>query len=192
MGSAGLKDVTALLIEWSNGNRAALDELTPLLYDQLRLAASRALRRERPGHTLQTTALVHELYLKLIDQNRVRWNDREHFLAVAAQISRRILVSYARRRGSLKRGGAKTMVSFDDSLSPVSGRDVDLVALDEALEALSRMDPQQSRIVELRFFGGLSIEATARVVGISPSTVKREWSIARIWLFRELSGNAEH
>ena len=187
MGSAGGKDVTTLLVEWSNGDRSALDELTPLVYQQLRRLAAQALHRERPGHTLQSTALAHEAFLKLVDQQRVRWHDREHFFAVASQIIRRILVSHARKRNALKRGGSNTAISLQESLSPLQGRDIDLAALDDALEALAKMDAQQARIVELRFFGGLSIEGAARVLGISPSTVNRDWNLARAWLKRELT-----
>lgn len=184
------KDITTLLLEWEGGNHDALQELTPLVYDQLRHLAARALHRERPGHTLQSTALVHEAYLKLVDQQRVHWHDRDHFFAIAAQIIRRILVSHARGRKALKRGSANTVITLDESVTPVPGRDVDLVALDDALETLSRLDEQQGKIVELRFFGGLSIESTARVLGISSSTVKREWNLARAWLRRELTGAA--
>ena len=188
--AGGSKDVTTLLVEWSGGNHNALEELTPLVYDQLRLLAARALRGERPGHTLQSTALVHEAYLKLIDQNRVQWHDREHFFAVAAQIIRRILVNYARGRKAHKRGGGQAMIALDDSITPVQGRDVDMVALDDALETLAKMDPQQARIVELRFFGGVSIEGTARMLGVSASTVTRDWNLARAWLKRELARSA--
>jgi RNA polymerase sigma factor (TIGR02999 family) len=184
------KDITTLLVEWSGGNHNALDELTPLVYDQLRRLAAHALRRERPGHTLQSTALVHEAYLKLIDQHRVHWQDREHFFAVAAQIIRRILVNHARSRNAFKRGGGNAMVTLDESSTSIQSREVDLVALDDALESLSKMDPQQGRIVELRFFGGLSIEAAARVLGISSSTVTRDWNLARAWLKRELTRTA--
>jgi RNA polymerase sigma factor (TIGR02999 family) len=184
---AGSKDITALLLEWGKGNHDALQELTPLVYDQLRHLAAGALRRERPGHTLQSTALVHEAYLKLIDQQRVRWQDRDHFFAIAAKIIRRILVTHARGRNAVKRGGANVVITLDESITPVHGPDVDLVSLDEALESLARMDPQQGKIVELRFFGGLSIESTAQVLGISDSTVKREWNLARAWLKRELT-----
>ena len=161
--------------------------MTPLVYDQLRRLAARALGHERPGHTLQSTALVHEAYLRLIDQNRVQWHDRDHFFAIAAQLIRRILVSHARGRNAIKRGAEHTRVTLDESLTPLEGREIDLVALDDALESLSKMDPQQGRIVELRFFGGLSIEGTAHVLDVSASTVKREWNLARAWLKRELT-----
>jgi RNA polymerase sigma factor (TIGR02999 family) len=184
------KDVTTLLVEWSGGNSQAFNELIPLVYDQLRQLAARQLRRERPNHTLHSTALVHEAYLKLIDQRRVQWKDREHFFAVASQVIRRILVTYARSRHASKRGSGATMLAFDESIALPDRKDVDLVALDDALESLSRLDAQQGRIIELRFFGGLSIDGTARVMGISTSTVTRDWNVARAWLFRELSRSA--
>ncbi|MGA2581620.1 MAG: sigma-70 family RNA polymerase sigma factor [Bryobacteraceae bacterium] len=185
------KDVTTLLLEWRGGNRAALDELMPLIYAEFRQLASRALSRERPNHTLQSTALAHELYLKLIDQKRAQWGDREHFFAMASQIIRRILVDYARRRHAQRRGGLDTRITLDEALAPQQDRDFNLVVLDNALEALSQIDSQQARIIELRFFGGLSIEATGRILGVSPSTVNREWNLARAWLYRELSRSAD-
>jgi RNA polymerase sigma factor (TIGR02999 family) len=185
------KDVTTLLLEWRGGNRAALDELMPLIYAEFRQLASRALSRERPNHTLQSTALAHELYLKLIDQKRAQWGDREHFFAMASQIIRRILVDYARRRHAQRRGGLDTRITLDEALAPQQDRDLNLVELDDALEALSQIDSQQARIIELRFFGGLSIEATGRILGVSPSTVNREWNLARAWLYRELSRSAD-
>ena len=185
------KDVTTLLLEWSGGNRAALDELMPLIYAEFRQLATRALSRERPNHTLQSTALAHELYLKLIDQKRAQWRDREHFFAMASQIIRRILVDYARRLHAQRRGGLDTRITLDEALAPQQDRDLNLVELDNALEALSRIDSQQARIIELRFFGGLSIEATGRILGVSPSTVNREWNLARAWLYRELSRSAD-
>jgi RNA polymerase sigma factor (TIGR02999 family) len=185
------KDVTTLLLEWRGGNRAALDELMPLIYAEFRQLASRALSRERPNHTLQSTALAHELYLKLIDQKRAQWGDREHFFAMASQIIRRILVDYARRRHAQRRGGLDTRITLDEALAPQQDRDFNLVVLDNALEALSQIDSQQARIIELRFFGGLSIEATGRILGVSPSTVNREWNLGRAWLYRELSRSAD-
>ena len=178
-------------MEWRRGSREALDELTPLVYDQLRILAARALRRETPGHTLQTTALAHEAYLKLIDQSRVEWQDREHFFAVVATMIRRILVTHARRRHAVKRGGMRAPVTLHEAVAPIPGMSLEILALDAALENLSRMDPQQSRIVELRFFGGLSIEETSRVLAISTATVNREWNLARAWLHRELTGREE-
>jgi RNA polymerase sigma factor (TIGR02999 family) len=184
------KDITTLLVEWSNGKASALDELTPLVYDALRQMAARALQHERPGHTLQPTALVHEL--KLVDQSRIKWQDRDHFFAVTSQILRRVLVSYARTRNASKRGGGSTLVGLDESITPSPAREVDLVALDDALQNLSKLDPQQERIIELRYFGGLSIESTARILGISTSTVSRDWNLARAWLQRELTRGAAH
>lgn len=184
------QEITALLAEWSHGDQTALDELAPLVYDELRQVAARALRRERPGHTLQSTALVHEAFLKLIGQRRVQWQDREHFFAVASQIIHRILITHARSRNCAKRGGGKAMLEFDESIALPGARNLDLLALDDALESLSQMDPQQGRVIELRFFGGLSIEGTAQVLGISASTVNREWNLARAWLHRELSRGA--
>ena len=184
------KDVTTLLLDWSRGDQEALNQLAPLVYDGLHRIAARQLRRERGSHTLQSTGLVHEVYLKLIDQQRVHWHDRDHFFAVASQMIRRILVSYARARKAGKRGGGETHFEFDEGIALPGGRGADLVALDDALEALSQMDPQQGRIVELRFFGGLSIEGTANVLGISPATVKRDWNVARAWLYRQLSRSA--
>jgi RNA polymerase sigma factor (TIGR02999 family) len=185
------KDITTLLLEWSGGNRAALDELMPMVYEELRQLATRALSRERPNHTLQSTALANELYLKLIDQKRVQWRDREHFFAMASQMVRRILVDYARRIHAKRRGGPHTMITLEEALTPQKDRDLNLVELDNALEALSQIDSQQARIIELRFFGGLSIEATGRILGVSSSTVNREWNLARAWLYRELSRTAD-
>jgi RNA polymerase sigma factor (TIGR02999 family) len=185
------KDVTTLLHDWSSGaNLAALDELMPLVYGELRKVAARHFRRESPGNTLQSTALVHEAYLKLVDQHRVQWKDREHFFAVTAQIIRRILVTHSRKRKAAKRGGGETKLLFDDALGvPGSGAGFDLTALDDAMTDLASTDAQQAKIVELRFFGGLSIEATAEFLGISPATVKRDWVVAKAWLFRQLSRN---
>jgi RNA polymerase sigma factor (TIGR02999 family) len=181
-------DVTGLLVEWRNGNGEALNRLMPLVYDELHALAARQLRRERPTHTLQSTALVHEAYLRLIDQRRVQWNDREHFFAVASQMIRRILVSHARGRHAVKRGGVHTTLVLDESIATPEQREIDIEALDDALERLAQLDPQQARIVELRFFGGLSIESTAGFLRISPATVKRHWNVAKAWLYREISG----
>jgi RNA polymerase sigma factor (TIGR02999 family) len=192
VGRPASKDVTTLLLEWRDGNRQALDDLMPLVYDQLRHLAARQLRHERPNHTLHSTALVHEAYLKLIDQRRVHWKDREHFFAVAAQAIRRILVTYARSRNASKRGGGNTLLAFDESIALPERKDVDLIRLDDALESLARLDPQQARIIELRFFAGLTIEGTAEVLEISASTVNREWNLARAWLHRELARSSAH
>jgi RNA polymerase sigma factor (TIGR02999 family) len=187
MDSSLRKDVTTLLREWRDGDRDALNELMPLVYYQLRQLAARQLKRERAGHTLQSTALVHEAYLQLVDQSHANFKDREHFIAAAAQIMRHILVSHARKRGSLKRGGGTIMLALDESVALRGRKEMDLVAIDNALQSLSQIDPQQGRIVELRFFGGLSIQSTATVLGISSSTVSRDWDLARSWLHRELS-----
>jgi RNA polymerase sigma factor (TIGR02999 family) len=188
MPAAGEKgDVTGLLLEWRSGNQEALNRLIPLVYEELHKLAARQLRRERATHTLQSTALVHEAYLRLIDQRRVEWHDRDHFFAVASQMIRRILVSHARNRKAAKRGGVQTTLVLDESIAAPSRRRVDLEALDDALEALARLNPQQARIVELRFFGGLSIESTANFLQIAPATVKRHWNVAKAWLYREVS-----
>lgn len=190
--SALQPDVTQLLVNWSKGDRQALEQLTPLVYGELRRLASRYLRRERPGHTLQSTALVHEAYLRLIDQRYVQWQNRAHFFGIAAQIIRRILVDHARAHQAQKRGADACVLSLDEAVAAPVKRDLNLVALDDALEDLARLDPQQSRIVELRFFTGLSIDETAEVLGISPATVKRDWVVAKAWLHRQLSRSAAH
>ena len=179
-------NVTDLLIAWSGGNKDALDELIPLVYDELRRQASRYLRRERAGHTLQTTALIHEAYLRLVNQKDVHLQNRAHFFGVAARLMRQILVDHARTRGRAKRGGSDIRVSLDEALAVAKDETVDLIAIDEALNRLAEIDPQQSRIVELRFFSGLSVEETSDVLEISPATVKRDWRVARAWLHREL------
>jgi RNA polymerase sigma factor (TIGR02999 family) len=180
-------DVTQILKDWSTGNREALDQLLPAVYDELRRLANHYLRGERPDHTLQPTALVHEAYLRLIDQRSVSWQNRAHFFGVAAQIMRRILVDHARSHISEKRGGQRRKLSLDEAVSWASERDLDLVALDDALTALSAFDERKGRIVELRFFGGLSVEETAEVLSVSPQTVLRDWSLAKAWLFNELN-----
>jgi RNA polymerase sigma factor (TIGR02999 family) len=185
------QNVTQLLIGWSQGDKAALDALLPLVYEELRTQASRYLRRERPGHTLQTTALIHEAYLKLVDQKNVHWQNRAHFFGIAAQLMRRILVDHARTKKRVKRGGSDVRVSFNEANVLGQAKDLDIVALDEALARLAEIDEQQSRIVELRFFSGLTVEETAAVLAISPATVKRDWSMAKAWLHRELTGDAE-
>ncbi|HET8548308.1 MAG TPA: sigma-70 family RNA polymerase sigma factor [Bryobacteraceae bacterium] len=182
-------DVTSLLINWGKGDQKALEELTPLVYAEMRRVAQRYLRRERSDHTLQGTALVHEAFLRLIDQRNVQWQNRAHFFGVAAQMIRRILVDYARSRHTAKRGADAVRLSLDEAAGGmVEARDIDLIALDDALNRLAQLDPQQSRIVELRFFTGLSIEETAEVLGISPATVKRDWVTAKALLYRELTG----
>jgi len=181
-------DVTRLLIEWSHGNRASLERLMPLVYDELRHLARRNIRHERAGHTLQPTALVHEAYLKLVDQRQVKWHDRAHFYAVAAQVMRRILVDHARRHAAAKRGGAIAKLSLDDIISTAPAPNVDFVLLDDLLERLATFDERQSRVVELRFFGGLTVEETAEALNVSPATVKSDWRVARAWLYSELQG----
>ncbi len=181
-------DITQLLADWSNGSPEALEHLTPLVYDELRRLAARYMRRERSDHTLQSTELVHEAYLRLIGQNRVKWQNRAHFFAIAAQSIRRILVDHARNRQAQKRGAAPLKLSLDDAVVVAEPRDLDLVALDDALSDLARFDPQQSRIVELRYFAGMSIEETAEALHISSATVKRDWTTAKAWLLRELQG----
>ena len=181
------RGVTELLVAWSEGEQAALDKLVPLVYAELRRIAHRFMRRERPGRTLQTTALVNEAYVRLIDASQVRWQDRAHFFAISAQLMRRILGGFARSRRYLKRGGGAQKVSLDEALvgSPEKGRD--LVALDDALEALGVTDKRKSQVVELRFFGGLSVEETAEVLKVSPDTVLRDWRLAKVWLAREMA-----
>jgi RNA polymerase sigma factor (TIGR02999 family) len=180
------RDVTSLLVRWRNGDANAFDELAPIVYDELRKLARSHLRRERPGHTLQSTALVHEAYLRMIDQQSVSWQNRSHFYGIAAQMIRRILVDYARAKNTKKRGEAAPRIAFEEAVGAHASEDLDLVALDDALKALAEIDPRQSRIVELRYFAGLSIEDTAEVLQISPATVKRDWTVARAWLKREL------
>jgi RNA polymerase sigma factor (TIGR02999 family) len=180
-------NVTQMLQKWGNGDREAFDKLLPIVYEELRRQAARYLRRERPGHTLQTTALIHEAYLRLIDQRSVRWQNRAHFFAISAQLMRRILVDHARSRQAAKRGGSNIKLPLEEEMIASAGREVDMVALDEALERLAAMDPQQSRVVELRFFSGLSVDETAEVLGVSTRTVKRDWNVAKAWLRREIS-----
>jgi RNA polymerase sigma-70 factor (ECF subfamily) len=180
-------NVTRLLLEWSNGNQQALEEMLPLIYDELRHLAHNFLYRERPGHTLQTTALVHEAYLKLIDQRDAHWQNRAHFFAIAAQAMRRILIDSARKHVAEKRGGGGEKLSLAEVATISLEPDVNLLALDEALNALAEIDPQQSRIIELRYFGGLTIEETAEVTKLSPATIKREWAMARAWLHQALT-----
>jgi len=181
------QDVTEILLRWRNGDQEALDQLMPLVYDELHRLANAYLRRERPGHTLQTTALVHEAYLRLVDQTHANWQNRAHFYGVAAQLMRRILVSHARTQQAAKRGSGGLKLSLDEVAMKAKQREAEVVALDDALMDLAKIDPQQSRIVELRYFAGLNIEETAEVLGVSPATVKREWGTAKAWLYNELS-----
>jgi RNA polymerase sigma-70 factor, ECF subfamily len=178
--------VTQLLLEVSEGNRTAVEELLPLIYDELRRLAGGYLRRERSNHTLQATALVHEAYLKMVDQTRVQWQNRAHFFGVAANLMRRILVDHARSHGAQKRGGEIDKISLEDNLMASGERAAEVVAVDDALQALAQVDPLKSRIVELRFFGGLSGEESAEVLGISVATVNRQWRMAKAWLYGQL------
>lgn len=184
------QDVTKLLIQWSKGDSDALDALVPLVYDELRRLAQLYLSHERPGHTLSSTALVHEAYLRMVQQKDVTWQNRAHFFGVAARMMRRILVDHARRHGYAKRGGGAMTLSLDETIAAAPEREINLVALDDALDTLAKLDERQSRMVELRFFGGLSIEETSEVLGVSAPTVKREWASARAWLYREISGSS--
>jgi RNA polymerase sigma-70 factor (ECF subfamily) len=181
-------DVTGLLLEWRGGNEDALSRLIPLVHEELHRLADRYIRRERAGHTLQATALVNEAYLRLIDAKRVQWRDRAHFLAISARLMRRVLVDYARSRGYQKRGGDAVRVTLVEEIAAVGEPDLELVALDDALQALAKFDERKSRVVELRSFGGLSVEETAAVLHVSPDTVMRDWKLAKAWLLRELGG----
>jgi RNA polymerase sigma-70 factor, ECF subfamily len=178
-------DVSELLQAWSGGDRGALERLTPMIYQELHRLASRYMKRERVGHSLQTTALVNEAWLRLVDYKRMRWRDRAHFFAVSAQVMRRILVERARRH-NLKRGAGFERVSLEEAAVVGGGPAADLVALDDAMNALARLDPRKVQVVEMRFFGGLSVEETAEVLQVSPVTVRRDWSLAKVWLYREL------
>ncbi|MDM7921801.1 MAG: sigma-70 family RNA polymerase sigma factor [Pyrinomonadaceae bacterium] len=179
-------DITRLLLEWRNGSERALDELMPIVYSELRRMARNYMRRQSPGHTLQTTGLVNEAYMRLVDSNRVNWQDRNHFFAVSAQLMRRILVDFARRKNSQKRGGDQIMVTLDERVDKAAESGTDLVALDEALTRLAEFSPRQSRIVELRYFAGLTEEQVADTLGVSSRTVRRDWNLAKAWLYREL------
>lgn len=191
MATSSPKDVTDLLNDWGQGDQEALNELMPLVYDELRRLASRYLRHERPGHTLQTTALVHEAYLKLVDQKNASWQNRVQFFAAAAKVMRHILVDYARSRRAFKRGGEYCRLSLDEAVMSSKEKDPDLLTLNEALNSLEAIDIQQSRVVELRVFGGLTVEETAEALGISPRTVKREWSMAKAWLHKQIRNNTD-
>lgn len=180
-------DVTQLLQRWSEGDRDAIDQLTPLVYTELRRLAHRRLLRERPDHSLNSTELVHEAYLRMVDQTKARYQDRAHFFAICARIMRRILVDHARAHLRQKRGGGNETLALNESIDVASSMQVELAALDDALDSLAKLDPQQSRIIELRFFTGLSLQETADVLGISVSTVHRDWVVARAWMTRELA-----
>jgi RNA polymerase sigma factor (TIGR02999 family) len=184
-------NVTKLLVDWGEGDQQALEELLPLIYKELRHLAHNFLYRERSGHTLQTTALVHEAYLKLIDQRDARWQNRAHFFAIAAQAMRRILIDSARKHAADKRGGPQEKISLDEAPDISAEPHLEFLALDEALTELAEIDPIQSKIIELRYFGGLTIEETSEVMKSSPATVKREWAMARAWLYERLSDDRQ-
>ena len=181
--------VTQLLVAWGNGDQAARDQLMPLVYEELHRLAHQYMNKERSGHTLQTSALVNEAYVRLVDQKEVHWQNRAHFFGIAAQMMRRILVDYARTRHYAKRGGDARQVSLDEAVIVSEERAADVVALDDALKELAEIDPRKSQIVELRFFGGLSIEETSEVLAVSPGTVMRDWTLAKAWLRREITGD---
>src|SRR4030095_6784828 len=185
------QEITQLLLAWSDGEQAPLEKLTPLVYAELRRLAKGYMFGERPGHTLQTTALINEAYMRLIDWKNVRWQGRAHFFGVAAQVMRRILVDFARARHYAKRGGAAQQVSLDEAVTIHEDRSAELIALDEALKSLAEIDPRKSQVVELRFFGGLNAKETAEALKVSQRTVEREWNLVRAWLYRELRGKDE-
>jgi RNA polymerase sigma factor (TIGR02999 family) len=189
-GEPAAEDVSTLLRAWSDGDQSALERLTPVVYDELHRLARRYMKGERSGHSLQTTALVNEAYMRLVDYERMQWQNRAHFFAVSAQLMRRILVEHARRH-NLKRGGGVRHVSLDEASMVDGDPDADLVALDDAMNGLARIDPRKVQVVEMRFFGGLSVEETAEVLKVSPVTVKRDWRAARAWLYRELTGGTD-
>jgi RNA polymerase sigma-70 factor, ECF subfamily len=184
--------ITELLAEWSGGNQAALDELYPLVYDELHRLARRYMSRERKGHTLQTTALINEAYVRLVDQRNVQWANRSHFFAISAQIMRRILIDHARRHAYAKRGGGAQQVSLDESAVIALDNLSEILRLDEALQSLAELDPRRSRVVELRYFGGLNNEEIAGVLNISENTVIRDWNMARAWLYHQLAGGTKN
>jgi RNA polymerase sigma-70 factor (ECF subfamily) len=189
---ASSNEVTLLLRAWGEGDTQALDRLAPLVYQELHRIARGYMARERPDHTLQTTALVNEAYVRLVDARQVTWHDRAHFFAVCARAMRRILVDHARSRGYQKRGGGKVLIPFDEATGMAWSPDSNLLELDEALNRLSALDPRKGRVIEMRFFGGLSVEETAEALRISPETVMRDWKMARAWLYRELSVDQTH
>lgn len=181
------KNVTQMLQAWSDGDQNALDELFAMVYEELHRLAGAYMRRERPNHTLQPTALINEAYLRLVDHSAMNWQNRAHFFGVAAKVMRHILTDYARSRGTAKRGGNVSKLVLDEGIASDQERDIDLIKLDEALGILEKINPEQSKIVELRFFGGLSIEETAKVLGVSDSTIKRQWNVTKAWLYRQLN-----
>jgi RNA polymerase sigma factor (TIGR02999 family) len=185
--ASSTQQLTQLLVDWSNGDQAALDQLIPLVNDELRRLASRYMRREQQGHTLQTSALVNEAYLRLIDQKNMQWQNRAHFYGIAAQLMRRILIDHARRHARARRGGERIEVSLDETVAVSEERSTKLLAVDEALDRLAAFDPRKAKIVELRFFGGLNLDETAEALGVSSPTVQREWRAAKAWLHRMLT-----
>jgi RNA polymerase sigma factor (TIGR02999 family) len=191
-GLSGSSDVTRLLQAWSGGNKEALDRLTPLVHGELRRIARRLMAGQPPNHTLQATALINEVYLRLVDVQQASWQDRTHFFALCALAMRQILVDHARRRGSAKRGGRQVTIELEEGLARESTREMNLLELDSALNRLATLDPRKSQVIELRFFGGLSVKETAEALKISPETVHRDWKFARAWLYGELSGNQQY
>lgn len=192
MAESSPEQITQLLVAWSDGDQAALEKLMPVVYAELHRLARRYMRRENPGHTLQTSALVNEAYLRLVNAESVRWQNRAHFFAVSARIMRRILVDLARERQGLKRGGGAQRITLDEGMALSPEKDVDLLALDEALQRLAALSARQSRVVELRYFGGLNEEEVAEALEVSPRTVRHDWSLARTWLYRELSNRGRN
>ena len=191
MTSPSPHEVTKLLIDWSNGDESALDKLTPLVYDELRSLAHHYMSRERAGHALQTTALVNEAYLRLVDQRNAHWENRAHFFGVAARVMRHILIDHARQHARVKRGGRTQLVSLDEAATMSPERARELLALDEALDELAEIEPRRSRVVELRYFGGLSLEETAEVLKVAPMTVSRDWRWAKAWLYKAVTGDRQ-
>lgn len=191
MGQKSPSEVTLLLQGWRNGDRKALDALLPLVYKELHRLAHFQLRKERPDHTLQSAALVHEAYLRLLGLKAPQWESRTHFFAIAAQLMRQILVDYARRHGAAKRGGGGCKLTLQEATALSRQKDVDVVSLDDALDALAKIDPRQSKVVELRFFAGLSLEEISQALDIAPATVQRDWTAARAWLYREIARNSK-
>jgi RNA polymerase sigma-70 factor (ECF subfamily) len=189
-GSESSRRVTDLLLSWGAGDESALTQLVPLVFDELRRLAHRHMRSQRDGHVLQTTALVNEVYVRLIDLSRVKWQDRGHFLAMASRLMRRVLIDFARASAAAKRGGGNVFVSLDETVVGPLGPGADLIALDDALQALATIEPRRSRVVEMKFFGGLTIDETADALGVSPQTVLRDWRLAKVWLLRELTREA--
>ena len=187
-GAALPDDLTGLLLAWRDGEAGAFDRLVPLVYDELRRQARLQLRRERAGHTLQPTALVHEAFLRLVEQSRAQWQNREQFFAVAGRAMRRVLVDHARARAAVKRGDGRTLVALDEAPEPAAAAGVDVLVLDQVLDRLAAIDPRQARVVELRYFGGFTAAETATALDVSLATVNRDWAMARAWLFREIGG----